>query len=409
MSPSQGVEPSENSPSVGDVVRVTFDRLAPSGEAIARMAGLVIFTPLGAPGDDADVRIIERKRTFARGQLLHVHRSGPIRVTPRCAYFGVCGGCDWQHITYADQLLWKAEVVAEQLVRLGRFAGVTVEPCIPSPLPYGYRNHTRLAVDEARLAGYRAARSHAIVPVERCPVLEPALEADLAEAVKGKLDLEPGDEVELRGWENTIAIGAEVYQVSDGAFFQANSGVAERLVEALLASMKLAGAERVLELFCGVGLFTVPMARRARHVLGVEGNPAAVADAKANLKRAGLADVAAAMAADVNSALRRRTIQDSRWDIIVLDPPVRAWSRKHWSRCFDWRRRASSMCHVNRQRLHVICALCATPATSFNKCSPLTCSHRRIMSKCSLRLFAQRLEQALILAIGRETEFSVKI
>lgn len=321
MNLPQGVESGDNAPGVGDVVRVTFDRLAPSGEAIARIAGLVIFTPLGAPGDDADVRIIERKRSFARGQLLQVHRSSTLRVTPRCAYFGVCGGCDWQHIAYADQLIWKSEAVAEQLLRIGRFAGVKVDPCIPSSLSYGYRNHTRLAVDDARLAGYRAARSHAIVPIARCPILEPALEADLAGVAGDKLDLEPGDVIELRGWEDAIAIGAEVYQVSDGAFFQANSGVAEQLVEVLLDSMKLAGAERVLELFCGVGLFTVPMARRARYVLGVEGNPVAVADAKANLKRAGLADVATTMAADVNSALRRRTIQDSRWDIVVLDPP----------------------------------------------------------------------------------------
>jgi 23S rRNA (uracil1939-C5)-methyltransferase len=213
--------------------------------------------------------------------------------------------------------------VVEQLARIGRQPGIAVRPCIGSPNSYEYRNHARLAVARSGAAlGYRAARSHQLVLVKDCPILEPSLRDDLRHW-DGSVAAEDGDEATLQTWDTALAVGGFVYLVSEGAFFQANTAVAALLVDAVLGAvldgLSLSGHTNVLDLYSGVGLFSVPIGKTGARVVGVEGNQTAAADAAINLGRAEVDGMV--VTADVADVLRTPGIGGRRWDAIVLDPP----------------------------------------------------------------------------------------
>ena len=156
---------------------------------------------------------------------------------------------------------------------------------MPSAQAYGYRSRARLARSGIGPWGFRSANSHDVVPVPHCAVLTPELNAELAAlasrtAADGAL---ADSELTLRSGTGLLTVGEISYWVGPESFFQANLPVTEELVEAVLAALNLGGQERVLDLYCGVGLFTVPVPRRARQVVGVETSPHAVADAVRNL------------------------------------------------------------------------------------------------------------------------------
>src|SRR5687767_3199704 len=117
------------------------------GEAIARLDGEVIFVMFGIPGETVEVEVYRQRKKFARAEVVRVIEPAPERVAPPCPYFGVCGGCQWQHIAYPAQLEFKRHIVAEQLRRIGRFenAAELVLPTLPSPNQYHYRNHARFS------------------------------------------------------------------------------------------------------------------------------------------------------------------------------------------------------------------------------------------------------------------------
>ena len=240
--------------------------------------------PLGLPGERVTVAVVERKRNFARGRLEAVIMASPDRVEPICPVFGRCGGCDWQHMAYPAQVAAKTQIVREQFARIGKLPEAEVRPCVPSPKPLAYRNHVRLALTADGFPGYRAARSNQVIPVAACPVVETPIAGQLAQLAATGI-APAAVEIELRAWQETVRVGAIDYRVSPGAFFQANTAVAELLVAAVLDAVAPSHQIRVLDLYCGVGLFTVPLAQRAGQVMGVEANAAAAADADYNLAR----------------------------------------------------------------------------------------------------------------------------
>lgn len=309
----------QNDSATGEIVTVALTDMAQTGEAIGRVDGVVLFVPFGMPGDRAEIMVTERKRNFARGQLLRLVEPAPERITAPCPYFTLCGGCEWQHMPYAEQLRLKAANVRTHLTRIGKVHEPPVHSCLPSPQPYGYRNHARLQVSATGALGYRAARSHEVVAVEHCPILEPELNAALPRLTLTAPLTAPG-EIELRV-AMPLQIGDYSYQIAPEAFFQANTAVAAQLVTVVLQALALQGHEQVLELYCGVGLFTVPMAVAACHVWGIEGNAAAIADAHSNAAAAGVSARCTFITAAVEQAVNDPLLRQQRWDAIVLDPP----------------------------------------------------------------------------------------
>ena len=301
------------------VVTVALTDMAQTGEAIGRVDGVVIFVPFGAPGDRAEVLITERKRTFARGRLLRLLEAAPQRVTPRCPYFTLCGGCEWQHLPYDEQVRLKTEAVRAQLIRIGKVVEPTVLSCRPSPQPYGYRNHARLHRTAAGAIGYRAARSHEVVAITTCPILEPALDEAVQQLAMAPLP-DASEEIQLRV-AMPLSIGAYRYHVAPDAFFQANTAIAAQLVTAVVEALALQGSEQVLELYCGGGLFTIPLAAAGATVLGIEANAAAIADALMNAQVAAVGERVELMTAPAEAALTEPAVQERQLDAIVLDPP----------------------------------------------------------------------------------------
>jgi 23S rRNA (uracil1939-C5)-methyltransferase len=280
---------------------------------------MVVFVPFGLPGERVRVRLVEQKRNFARGEIMELLVESPARVEPLCPYFGVCGGCDWQHVAYSEQLRLKTAIVAEQLTRIGKLTSPPVRACQASPQQYEYRNHVRLHVTAEGEVGYRAGRSHVLVPVTDCPISEPQVRRKLAAVAATALRPDASGECELRSWSDFISVNGFDYDAGDGVFFQANTAVAGLLVDAVLAALNPQGNEQVLDLYCGVGLFTIPVGKQVAQITGVEANAAAATAAQRNLLAAGVHG--GIVAADVATALRDPALGGQSWDAVLLDPP----------------------------------------------------------------------------------------
>ncbi len=287
-----------------DPLVLRIDSLAAGGDGVARAPdGRVVFVPFTAPGDLVRVAVEQRRPRFSRARVTELLTASASRVEPRCSVFGDCGGCTWQHLDYATQLEAKRDIVAAALARIGGLEVPEVS-ITPSPSPYGYRLRARLHVEAGRI-GYRRRRSNALCPVAACPVLLPALDAELARLAAGPPledgewelacagarvrsirldDARKGTDDELR-----LPVAEEELRLSPGVFAQANALLLEPLLERVLAA---AGSGRLaVELFAGGGLFTLPLGRRFERVVAVESDEAAVSDLRANLAASGLESV----------------------------------------------------------------------------------------------------------------------
>ena len=321
---------------MASTLELRVESLAAGGDGVAHdPQGRVLFVPLTVPGDLVRVRVLVRRKRFARGEVLEVLEPGPARTQPRCSVFTTCGGCAWQHVDYPEQVAAKARIVADALERIGRFGRVRV-PITASPSPWGYRNRARL-VQEGGGLGYRMRRSHAVCVVRECPVLEPKL----SDALKREVPASAGEEgrewemvsgshgpARVRPVEETLAPGVDAVvmeagddrlRISHGVFAQGNAGLLAALAAAVVREAK-AGEETTsaVELYAGAGLFTLGLARHFDCVWAVESHPGAVSDLRFNLERAGASNV------DVRPGPVERVLPQLSVhapDTLVLDPP----------------------------------------------------------------------------------------
>jgi 23S rRNA (uracil1939-C5)-methyltransferase len=300
--------------------------------------------------------VVEDKLRYARAELVEVIKPAPHRITPRCAHFGTCGGCHYQHLSYPDQLAAKEAVFEDQLQRIGKITDPPLEKIIPSPQPWNYRNQIQFQISPEGRLGFRQQHSHQLVDIQECHLPEPLLnmiwpvveaehipgldrvilrsgegEQDALLILESKdphplsfeLDLPlsavyqgPGGEIVLAGDDFTIL---EVYGfpfvVSAGSFFQVNTQAAELMVDQLLDILQPLDNALVLDVYCGVGLFSLFMAERGGQVIGVEFNPSAVDDFLYNLSGYDQVKIYDAAAEEVLPHLQLAP------DVIVLDPP----------------------------------------------------------------------------------------
>lgn len=169
--------------SVGSEHLVRFTDLLANGQGVGRIGGMVVFVWGPLPDEEARIRVVEVKKTYAVGEQLEILRSAPDRAEPFCPVFGICGGCQVQHLAYPAQLAWKRRLVRDALVRIGGFADPHVEPAAAMDDPRAYRNKMALVVRQAEGetdVGFYQMRSHDFVPIEGCPVVLPQLDAQIA-------------------------------------------------------------------------------------------------------------------------------------------------------------------------------------------------------------------------------------
>jgi 23S rRNA (uracil1939-C5)-methyltransferase len=356
-------------------MEVRIEKLVYGGDGLAHHDGQTVFVPLVLPGELVRIESAARKKKFVRGRLDQVLEASAERVAAPCPYFGRCGGCQYQHMPYEAQIRYKAEILRETLGRIGRIQWAGPIETHSSP-PFGYRNRAqwklRSKQDGSSAAsgiGYFEAGSTRLCAVDECAILSPRLAetfaklralvthskvlsaideveafadsadekvllslsaerlaesaesiaAALREAVPEALSIliqeRRADKFELFGpGYLTYSAGGHPFRVGHLSFFQVNRFLVDTLIAAVVGEAR---GRLALDLFAGVGLFTVALAKQFDRVVGVESNLAAAADLEVNLQGSSGA-----------SPSRRHATAEaflSHWnetpDLVVLDPP----------------------------------------------------------------------------------------
>jgi 23S rRNA (uracil1939-C5)-methyltransferase len=327
-----------NASKLGDVVELRIERIVGGGFGFGRHEGRPIFVSYAAPGDLAVVRVDRLQGSVSFGTVVDVIESGPNRQEAPCPHFGSCGGCDLQHLTYEAQLSAKQEILRDALRRIGGFRDDIEIPVVASPLPWGYRARAEWQRDLATGAlGYFKRGSHAIEDVSVCYVLAPPLEHLRVDLRRRTSSLQPR-EIHAAAGEDGVTTSPSIEDVSDGpvtvkiggdslrfdasCFFQTNLGILPAVIDEVMRTSQSdeATSESALDLFCGVGLLTLPLARRYHRVVGVETSRQAVKYARGNARFAGLANASfAAMTAE--DWLAHRASEFGPVAQVVVDPP----------------------------------------------------------------------------------------
>src|SRR6266403_1988941 len=262
----------------GVTLELEIERIVPGGLGLAHAEGRTIFVSLAAPGDVVKVTIDRMRGKTAFASIVQVLKPSSLRVEPPCPYFGRCGGCDFQHLNYQAQLQFKSEIIRDCLYRIARIENPPEVSVAASPREWRYRARANWQVDpKAGKIGYFERGTHQVCDVVECAVLTPELQQAL-EKVRRLLpdqllerlsDIEAvvGDsgvsfEPAVAGYKTQDVarrIGNETYRFSAASFFQINHDLLGELIDAALAD---AQGRTAIDLYCGVGLFTLPLARR---------------------------------------------------------------------------------------------------------------------------------------------------
>jgi 23S rRNA (uracil1939-C5)-methyltransferase len=315
-------------------LEVEVERILPGGMGLAHAGGKTIFVSLAAPGDRVRVRIDRQQGELLFASIVEIVTPSPVRVEPPCPYFGRCGGCDFQQLTYEAQLAAKAGIIRDCLHRIARVENVPEIVVTPSPNEWRYRMRATWQIDqELRAIGYYERGSRRVCDVAECAVLQPELQETLErvratewhafppglkhlDAVVGEngISLAPSF-AEFQTNELRLTVRDEVYQYNADAFFQINPSLLGSLIE---YAIRDASGATVLDLYCGVGLFTLPLARQFQKVIGVEANATAARFARRNLQLAGLTN-ANVFTATVTDWFRSSPVGPV--EFVLLDPP----------------------------------------------------------------------------------------
>jgi tRNA/tmRNA/rRNA uracil-C5-methylase (TrmA/RlmC/RlmD family) len=350
-------------PSVGDVVELTVGEVVNGGWCVSRQddTGWVTFVRHALPGERVLATVTQATARFARAEATQILQASPDRVPAPCPYArpGGCGGCDWQHASLPAQRALKAEVIRQQLTRIGGIdRPVVVQPLDDDDDGLGWRTVVSFAVDAGGRAGLRRHRSHEIIPIDRCLIAhELVTEADVTgerwpsadgvevsvaplsrergvlvhgAAAASRLPDVPADAVQLvrkrgtripvrgRGSLTHRAAGRD-WRVSLGGFWQVHAAAAEVLAGVVLAEAAPQPGETALDLYCGAGLFAGVLAGAVGPegaVVAIEQDATAVRDARHNLREWPWARV---HRGDVGAVLRQIGLGGA--SVAVLDPP----------------------------------------------------------------------------------------
>lgn len=283
------------------VVELEIEDLAYGGDGVGRHAGRVWFVPFTIPGERIRARAGEIKKDFVRAELVEVLRSAPERTSPRCAYFGQCGGCAYQHIAYEAQLRYKQSQVGAVLRRIGKMTDPPVGPVVASPEPYGYRNRITVHISRG-ITGFHRVGGRGLMGIERCEIAREEINTRLAAFRAGR----PFDGHRTLRADNCPPEG----------FRQTNDLVAELLREHV---REMAGGpgEWLVEAYCGSGFFCSTLAADFRKVTGIDWSAPAIGKAlsdhpaNAEFLQGAVEDLLPELLGNMAGAP----------DVILLDPP----------------------------------------------------------------------------------------
>ncbi len=345
-------------------IDVELTDLAYGGDAVGRYEGRVLFVPGGIPGERVRVEVVEERRGHARAELLEILRSAPERVEPEFPLL-TDSGCQWQHIAYPAQLTWKAHIVRQLLVRIGKQPDALVHPTIGMPTgvsPWHYRNLALFSIGSANEIGFKLTESHEVQDLETCPLLHPALDMvyqhirarlletfgeSLAQMIQGftirgaigavaangiatpvkavptllSIHARPGSVIESpQELAQELMTSAPAFRTSSDSFFQVNMAQTPVLVERAVSMLEPMRSEVALDGYSGVGLFSAFLAPRAARVIAIESQPSAVMDARANATLNNQANITA-LEGTLERLLGQLYYRRERVDVALVDPP----------------------------------------------------------------------------------------
>jgi len=248
------------------VVDLKIEDVAFGGKGVGRESGKAVFVPYTIEGETVSAEIVREKKQFAEAELVEVKQSSPDRVEPQCPYFGRCGGCAYQHISYGHQLAIKWRQVRDALQRIGKLKDVPMRPIIPSPDQYAYRNRITVHAQDG-VIGFFRRDSHRLIDVEHCPISRDEVNRALSE---------------LRGQPH-VRDGHYTLRASANAriFSQTNEAVANALRD-LVVDLVPPKQELLIDAYCGAGFFAKALLEKFERVIGIDWDRFAITAAKEN-------------------------------------------------------------------------------------------------------------------------------
>ncbi|HEY6045349.1 MAG TPA: class I SAM-dependent RNA methyltransferase [Pyrinomonadaceae bacterium] len=332
---------------------MVVERILPGGLGLAHAGGRTVMVPLTAPGDRVRVHIDRVKGNVAFASIQEVIEASPARVEPPCPYFGRCGGCDFQQLNYPAQLAAKSEIIRDCLRRIGGVGSIPDFEIAAAPSAWHYRARAQWQYDAMRKRlGYFESGSRRVCDVVECAVLAPELQSEL-ESLRvrmqqgalpddarhfrvlsgdeeisivddhGRNPMSQSRQVGIVGGPSSVrditrTVHGENYRLNATSFFQANHALAPALIDSAVGAEE---GKTAVELYCGVGLFTLPLARRFETVVAVEGDTVATEFARHSLAQANLANVYI-VNNEVAVWLENPTSSyPDDIDLLLLDPP----------------------------------------------------------------------------------------
>lgn len=332
---------------------IKIEKLVYGGRGLGRADGRVVLVPFVLPGEEVETETVRATPGLVHARAVEWRQRSASRVAPECPVYEQCGGCHYQHIPYADQLDYKRQVLVETLARVGKVEW-SGEIKIVSGQPWGYRNRTHLRVAKKgrqnTAVGFMAPASHRLVAADACPINAPLLDQAHEALLKMSadrrfpkslreiefftndtdlqvniLESDPPSVQRFFSWcEEVIPgfssgdsidyrVGEDVFRVTNRSFFQVNRFLIEDLVREAVGD---ASGDVALDLFAGVGLFTLPLARAFERVVAVDTSRGASGDLRHNLERAG------ARARVVNLNVANYLMEAGQApDFVIADPP----------------------------------------------------------------------------------------
>ena len=370
--PSPRKPASSNAPFTVDIERLSHD-----GRGVARLNGKTIFIEGVLPGETVIAKVTQTHKRFDEASVQSIVTPSSERVSPTCEHYEDCGGCQLQHLATAEQIRYKEENVLSLLQRMSSITPAQIDAPILSDA-FGYRRSARVGLNVLQrndevIAGFRRRQSNKLLPIKHCPVLSPRLdgiftdlqkslstlsnpkqlthaEVQLGDAgitltLRCKGSLKSSDKKLLSAWAEQKAFNLfiqtdtktlnlhqqhdDYYQLlngnlrldfASGDFLQVNPAVNDKMIDQALSWLALDKSDNVLDLFCGLGNFTLPIAPYVNHIIGVEGIEKMVAQATANATRNKLTN-AQFFRADLSKDLSSETWLNQPINKIILDPP----------------------------------------------------------------------------------------
>ncbi len=283
------------------IVDLKIQDVAFGGKGVGRDNGKAVFIPFTIDGEIVSAEIVREKKQFAEAELVDLKESSPHRVNPECPYFGRCGGCAYQHISYEHQLAIKWRQVRDVLQRIGKLKDVPMRPIVPSPEQYGYRNRITVHAEDG-VIGFFRRDSHRLIDIERCPISR--------------------DEV------NRALAGLRTQHVRDGhytlragfvprIFSQTNEAVANVLRDLIRQLIPL-DQELLIDAYCGAGFFAKGLLDKFQRVIGIDWDRFAIeaADENATTKEN---YITGDIEVELDRALQKR---EPAKTVVIVDPPA---------------------------------------------------------------------------------------